>query len=103
MLAQRHSNYKKYNTVKFLIGITPTGSISFLSQCWVGRGSDKNLTQESNFFNLVENGDTVLADRGFTIADDLAIHGVKLEIDRCRFLACERTQPPDFGIGGDYL
>ena len=23
--------------------------------------------------------------------------------DRCRFLACERTKPPNFGIGGDHL
>ena len=34
----------------------------------------------SNFYNLVEHGDTILVDRGFTIADDLAIHGAKLEI-----------------------
>ena len=78
--SKTYSNYKKHNTVKFLIGITPNGTISFLSQCWGGRVSDKNLTQESDFFNLVEPGDTVLADRGFTIADDLAVHGVRLEI-----------------------
>lgn len=78
--SKTYSNYKKHNTIKFLIGITPVGTISFLSQCWGGRVSDKNLTQESDFFNLVEAGDTVLADRGFTIADDLAVHGVKLEI-----------------------
>lgn len=30
---QTYSNYKKHNTVKFLIGITPCGSIFFLSHC----------------------------------------------------------------------
>ena len=34
--AKIYSNYKKHNTVKFLIGITPCGTISFLSQCWGG-------------------------------------------------------------------
>ena len=34
----------------------------------------------SNFLDFLEPGDTVLADNGFTIADDLAIFGVKLEI-----------------------
>ena len=75
-----YSNYKKHNTVKFLIGITPCGSISFLSECWGGRVSDKVLTQESGFLNFIKPGDVVLADRGFTIADDLAVYGAKLEI-----------------------
>ena len=78
--SKTYSNYKKHNTIKFLIGITPVGTISYLSQCWGGRVSDKNLTQKSNFFQMLEHGDTVLADRGFTIAEDLAVHGAKLEI-----------------------
>ena len=40
---------------------------------------DKQLTQESNFFSYLEHGDVVLADRGFTISEDLALHGAKLE------------------------
>ena len=42
--------------------------------------SDKQLTLESNFFSYLEPGDVVLADRDFTIADDVAVHGAKLEI-----------------------
>ena len=42
--------------------------------------SDKQLTLESNFFSYLEPGDVVLADRGFTIADDVAVNGAKLEI-----------------------
>ena len=41
--------------------------------------SDKQMTLESNFFSYLEPGD-VLADCGFTIADDVAVHGAKLEI-----------------------
>ena len=78
--SKTYSNYKKHNIIKFLIGITPCGSISFLSQCWGGRVSDKNLTQECGFFNMLQQGDVVLADRGFTIEEDVALCGAKLEI-----------------------
>ena len=78
--AQTYSNYKKHNTLKFLIRITPCGTISFLSKCWGGRVSDKNLTQESGFLEKIEPGDVILADRGFTVRDDIAIHGGQLEI-----------------------
>ena len=78
--SKTYSNYKKNNTVKFLIGITPCGSISFLSECWGGRVSDKVITQESKFLNHIQPGDVILADRGFTIADDIGMYGGRLEI-----------------------
>ena len=78
--AKTYSNYKNHNTVKFLIGVTPNGSISFLSKCWGGRVSDKIITQCSGFLQLLEQGDIILADRGFTISDDIALFGAKLKI-----------------------
>ncbi|XP_071094830.1 peroxynitrite isomerase THAP4-like [Haliotis cracherodii] len=44
--SQPYSRYKQHNTVKFLIGISPSGAIIFLSPVWGGRASDKiiNLT-----------------------------------------------------------
>ena len=78
--SKTYSNYKKQNTVKFLIGVTPCGTISYLSECWGGRISDKNLTQESTFLSLLEAGDIVLADRGFTVSEDIALQGARLEI-----------------------
>ena len=38
------------------------------------------ITQESAFFHHIEPGNVILADRGYTIANDLAVYGAKLEI-----------------------
>jgi len=45
--AQVWSNYKHHSTLKFLIGITPQGTISFISQCAGGRMSDKEIKERS--------------------------------------------------------
>lgn len=63
--AETWSNYKHQNTIKYLIGITPAGAISFLSKGWGGRASDKLITLESGFLCKLEHGDEVLADGGF--------------------------------------
>ena len=78
--AQTFSNYKKHNTVKVLIGISPCGTISFLSKCWGGRVTDKLITRESGFLKLIDPGDVIIADRGFDICDDIAFYHGKLEI-----------------------
>ena len=45
-----------------------------------GRVSDKVITQEIDLFNHLLPGNVVLADRGFTLADDFAVYGAKLVI-----------------------
>ena len=67
--SQTWSNYKQRNTVKYMIGITPQGSISFISRGWGGRASDKYLTEHSGFLKKLLPGDLVLADRGFNIGE----------------------------------
>ena len=42
--AQTSSNYKHYNTVKFLIGVSPQGLVSCKPIAWGGRASDKRIT-----------------------------------------------------------
>ncbi|XP_065182614.1 uncharacterized protein LOC135813447 [Sycon ciliatum] len=78
--AQTWSNYKQHNTIKVLIGITPQGVISFISEPWGGRVSDKYLTQHSQFLSNLLPGDIVLADRGFDIQELVAVQGAKLHI-----------------------
>ena len=64
--AQTWSNYKHHNTIKYLIGITPAGAISFLSEGWGGGlVSDKQITIDSEFLDKIEPTDVILADRVF--------------------------------------
>ena len=103
--AQTYSNYKHHNTVKFLIGITPQGVISFVSKGWGGRVSDKYLTENCGLLDHLQPGDQILADRGFTVQDTVGVYfaeikippftkGKKqlsgLEIDKARQLSCAR-------------
>ena len=76
--AATYSNYKKHNTGKVFIAVSPTGSISFISQAWGGRVSDKEITQKSGFLDYIEFGDVIMADRGFKIEDDIALCGAHL-------------------------
>lgn len=78
--AQTWSNYKHNNTIKFLVSITPTGAISYVSRAFGGRTSDKVITQRSGYLDKIQCGDQVLADRGFLIAEDLANRGATLII-----------------------
>jgi hypothetical protein len=48
-----------------LVGCTPHGQISFLSEAYGGRATDSQITTSSNFLQLLEPGDVVLPDKGF--------------------------------------
>ena len=78
--AQTFSSYKHHNTVKILIGITPQGTISFVSQAWGGRTSDKCLTENCGIMDKLLPGDLVMADRGFTIQESLMFKQAELAI-----------------------
>ena len=78
--AQTYSNYKHHNTVKYLIAISPQGTVSYISQGWGGRASDKYITEHSTLLDNLVPGDTLLADRGFNISDSVGLHCSRLEI-----------------------
>ena len=54
--------------------------ISFISECYGGRASDKFIVTDSKFLRMLEPFDQVMADRGFKIRDDLAMHQASLAI-----------------------
>ena len=78
--AQTWSNYKHHNTVKFLIGISPQGSITFVSKGWGGRVSDKYLTENCGIFDNLLPGDIVLADRGFNVHDEVRLYCAEVKL-----------------------
>ena len=88
--AQTWSNYKHHNTIKFLIGIAPQGSITFISKGWGGRASDVHITENCGLLELLQPGDVILADRGFNIHDSASMY-------------CARVQLPLFTRGKNQL
>ena len=61
--AQTFSSYKHHNTTKVLISITPQGTISFVSNAWGGRTSDKFLTENCGILDKLVPYDMVMEDR----------------------------------------
>ena len=50
------SNYKHWNTAKLLVGITPTGVVSFIPPLWTGSISDKEIVRQSGLLDLLDEG-----------------------------------------------
>lgn len=79
-VCQTWSNYKHGQTGKFLIGISPSGFIMFISSGFVGRASDKKVTTDSGFLSYLKEGDVVMADRGFLVRDEIKNVGAELKM-----------------------
>ena len=95
MQSSTWSNYKHHNTAKYLIACTPNGSISYVSPLYVGSISDIELTRISGFLGKLEGkpGVAIMADRGFTIKDQLDPLKIKLNIPP--FLEGRKQLPAD--------
>ena len=78
--SQTYSTYKNHNTIKVLIGITPQATVSFVSNTWGGRTSDKYLTEHCGFLSKLNPGDLVLADRGFLINESVQLQRADISI-----------------------
>ena len=74
------SSYKHHTTLKGLVGISPGGALTFVSQLYTGSISDREIVIRSGFLDLpFEDKDCVMADKGFTISDLLPL-GVVLNL-----------------------
>ena len=78
--AETWSNYKHNNTAKFLIGIAPQGVISFISNGYGSRASDKLITEDCGILNKLVPGDLILADRGFDIQESVGTVSAQIYI-----------------------
>lgn len=65
------SEYKKCNTVKYLISCTPDGFINFVSTGYGGRTSDMTILEQCDFLKILPTNCHVMADRGFKHVDKM--------------------------------
>ena len=62
------SNYKNHTTLKGLIGISPGGAITFISQLYTGSISDREIVVRSGLLDFpFQEKDSIMADKGFTL------------------------------------
>ena len=63
------SAYKNHTTLKGLVGIPPSGAITFISQLYTGSMSDR---ERSGILDLpINEGDSVMTDKGFPVSEIL--------------------------------
>ena len=75
-----YSSYKSATTLKGLVGITPSGAVSFISKLYTGSISDREIVKRCGILGLLEGGDGIMADKGFTIEDLLSPLNCSLNI-----------------------
>ena len=61
--SQVFSQYKSTTPAKALLGIEPSGSVTFVSQLYTGGISGNEITKQSGILTLLEIGDNVMAER----------------------------------------
>jgi DDE superfamily endonuclease len=67
-----YSHYKSAHTVKYLVGVTPCGSINYISRGYPGRASDKYIFNKEKVNELINpNLGAVMTDKGFAIDKEL--------------------------------
>lgn len=59
------SSYKNKNTLKCIIGISPRGVVTYISDTYGGSASDRQIIEQSDLLkNVFEPKDSIMADRG---------------------------------------
>jgi hypothetical protein len=66
--------------LKGLIGITPHGAVCYVSSLYTGSISDREITRCCGILDLLEPNTSIMADKGFNIADLLQSKRVGLNL-----------------------
>ena len=74
------SAYKNKNTAKVIIGVTPGGLTSYVSDVYGGSASDRQIIERSDVTEKVQKGDIIMADKGFDVQDIFAAKDVTVNI-----------------------
>ena len=61
-----------------IVGSNNTGDVSFIPPLRTGSISDKEIVRQSGLLDLLEEGDAVMADKGFVIWDLLTFKKIRL-------------------------
>jgi len=78
--SQLYSSYKSRPTFKCLVGVAPSGAFTFISHLFCGSMSDVAIVKMSGILDLLEESDSVMADKGFKISKLLEEKGVFLNL-----------------------
>ncbi|XP_046543594.1 uncharacterized protein LOC124253791 [Haliotis rubra] len=74
------SSYKHHNTIKTMIGCTPRGAVSFISDSFGGSSSDRQIIEKSPLLDpsvgMFYKKDSIMADRGILVQDLFAAQDV---------------------------
>ncbi|CAN7951284.1 unnamed protein product, partial [Ixodes pacificus] len=63
-----YSHYKKGHTIKYMVGVSPAGLITYISSGYGGRASDKAIFDQSGLVDKLLPGiDHIMVDKGFLI------------------------------------
>lgn len=71
--------YQQPTSVKYLIGTTPEGVVSFVSKGWPGDTNDTEIAESCGILEKLAHGDVVIADRKFEIRDSVSMSGALLQ------------------------
>jgi hypothetical protein len=63
------STYKNRNTIKIVVGATPGGLVSYISDAYGGSTSDRLIVERSALASMCDPGDELMVDKGFNIED----------------------------------
>ena len=65
-----------------LLGIAPSGAVTFISELYEGSISNKEIVKRNGILteNICDKNDPIMADRGFTIQNELAPLNIELNI-----------------------